>query len=192
MTNNRLFSMRCFLIVFSTILISACGSKPVPKTHYYLLDLAPLGLNEGYRDQLIEVTQIALPRYLKSNQLVMLASDNRLVPASYHKWADEFGPSVRRALLAYLEAASEKTSFTKACDQCEKLRLTIEHFYPSVDGRLFFSGNYLVDGLNGVSLRKRFAFEEPLENAGYAQAVKQMNGLIKRLAREIAAQLQVD
>jgi len=38
-------------------------------------------------------------------------------------------------------------------------------------------------------LRKRFAYEETLPKAGYAQAVKEMNALVKQLAMEIEKNL---
>jgi len=170
-------------------LLSACASKSVPDTHFYLLDPAPQKLSNNYRDRLIEVSKISLPKYLKNNQLMMLGAHNRLIPANYHKWADEFGPSIRRALIVHLEVASDTTSYTDACDQCDALNLTIEHFYPTEDGRLIFSGNYELETIDGIAVRKRFAYEETLPQGGYAQAVKQMNALIKQLAIEIEKNL---
>ena len=170
-------------------LLSACASKSVPDTHFYLLDPAPQKLSNDYREKLIEVSKISLPKYLKNNQLMMLGAHNRLIPANYHKWADEFGPSIRRALIVQLELASYTTSYTDACDQCDALNITIKHFYPTEDGRLIFSGDYELETINGISLRKRFAYEETLPQAGYAQAVKQMNALLEKLAIEITTAL---
>jgi hypothetical protein len=178
-------------VIFAIALpiLSACASKSVPDTHFYLLDPAPQKLSNNYRDQLIEVSKISLPKYLKNNQLMMLGAHNKLIPANYHKWADEFGPSIRRALIVHLEVASDTTSYTDACDQCDALNLTIEHFYPTEDGRLIFSGNYELETIDGIAVRKRFAYEETLPQGGYAQAVKQMNTLLEKLALEITATL---
>lgn len=170
-------------------LLSACASKSVPDTHFYLLDPAPQKLSNDYREKLVGVSKIRLPKYLKNNQLMMLGAHNKLIPANYHKWADEFGPSIRRVLIAHLELASYTTSYTDACDQCDALNITIEHFYPTEDGRLILSGNYELETIDGISLRKRFAYEETLPKAGYAQAVKEMNALVKQLAMEIEKNL---
>jgi uncharacterized lipoprotein YmbA len=63
--------------------------------------------------------------------------------------------------------------------------VTIDHFYPSSDGKLLLSGSFEVITDNGQSTISRFQLLEELDGDGYANAVKQMRKQVGLLALRI-------
>jgi uncharacterized lipoprotein YmbA len=181
---------KTLVLIFSMLLMSCISSKPAPDVTYYLLDAGPNIQKKKAADGLIEVKEVRLPDYLSTNQLVMLDSGHTLIKSSYHSWADSLDESMQRALVNDLNNLSEQNEFVAWCENCSKsmsVSITVEHFYPSIDGKLLLSGYFEVIDTQDENNVTRFQLVNELESDGYANSVKQMRHQIRDLAGSISA-----
>ena len=168
------------------LLVSACGTmKQAPDTTFYLFDADPLAQQHKATDVRIKLEKINLPDYLSSNQLVMRKSGHLLIKANYHSWADSLDESIQRALLNDLNSMHAESEFVVWCSPCDSISVTIEHFYPSAEGKLLLSGFFEISKSEGENKLSYFQLEDELILDGYANAVKQMRAQISELAAKI-------
>lgn len=180
------------LIMLSPVLLllMSCSAGPqAPDTVYYLLDAEPAAHTSKNSEASIRLEKVNLPNYLNTNQLVMRDSGHILLKANYHSWADSLDESIQRALLGDLNAMNAKNEFVVWCNDCIGIRVFIEHFYPSSEGKLLLSGHFEISGLDNKKRLTRFQFNNDLQEAGYANAVKQMRDQVNALAEHINQQL---
>jgi uncharacterized lipoprotein YmbA len=182
--------MRLFAWIMVLVSISACSvTKPSPVTTYYLLDSRPLTVNQKARDHFIEVFSISLPDYLEQPNLVIRGKNNQIVIASYHSWADSLSDSIQRVLLRELNKLDSAYSFVKACNQCGKLSISIEHFYPTESGQVVLSGSFQFQTGVNKTLFQQFVLSDELVADGYDNSVSQMRQLLVQLAEKIVTDL---
>jgi uncharacterized lipoprotein YmbA len=170
----------------SCVFLSACSTtKQAPDTTYYLFDAEPVEQKQKVAKPRVLVNKVKVPDYLSTNQLVMRDSGHILIKANYHSWADSLDEAIQRALLNDLNLLNADQEFVIACNDCVSVNVTIDHFYPSSDGKLLLSGSFEVITDNGQSTISRFQLLEELDGDGYANAVKQMRKQVGLLALRI-------
>lgn len=178
------------LIVFCFSLMSCGISSQAPAPTYYLLDAAPLVQKHKLTNNRIKLEKINIPDYLSTNQLVMRDSGHVLVKANYHSWADGLDDAIQRALLSDLNNLNAQSEFVAWCSDCDSINLTIDHFYPAVDGKLLLSGFFELSSKNKETRLFRFQLIDDLSIDGYANAVKQMREQVGSLANKINQALE--
>lgn len=178
-------------MIIGVFLITSCSTKNPNKVSYYLLDPNPSVSNQLHTKdaQLVRIQAIKLPSYLDKANLVMLDSNNKLVFANYHSWADNFSSAIYRVITNDLNASQHKKLFVSDCKDCSSLKISIEHFYPTEQGEVILSGKYLFRQHN-KELRNGFFLKENLEIDGYIHSVNKQRLLLKKLAAEINQQIQ--
>ena len=173
------------LVVFC-LLVSACGTlKQAPDTTYYLFDADPVAQQHKVTEARIKLEKVTLPDYLSGSQLVMRESEHELIKANYHSWADSLDESIERALLNDLNNINAENEFVVWCSPCDSISVTIEHFYPSAEGKLLLSGYFEISKSKGENKLSHFQLLDELSVDGYANAVKQMRAQISELAAQI-------
>jgi len=173
------------LVVFC-LLVSACGTmKQAPDVTYYLFDADPVAQKYKATELKIKIEKVTLPDYLSSSELVMRESGHVLIKANYHSWADSLDESIQRALLNDLNNMNAESEFVVWCSPCDSISVTIEHFYPSAEGKLLLSGFFEVSKSKGENKLSYFQLVDELSVDGYANAVKQMRAQIAELAAQI-------
>lgn len=173
------------LVVFC-FFVSACGTmKQAPDITYYLFDADPVVQTYKGIETRIKFEKVNLPDYLSGNELVMRESGHVLIKANYHSWAASLDESIHRALLNDLNNMNAKNEFVVWCSPCDSISVTIEHFYPSAEGKLLLSGFYEISKNKGEKKLSYFQLVDELDIDGYANAVKQMRAQISELAVQI-------
>ena len=181
---------KTLILLVSMLLMSCITTTPAPDITYYLFDAEPIIHKEKTSRSLVELREVKLPDYLSSNHLVMLDSGHVLIKANYHSWADSLDEAMQRALVNDLNNLSEDNAFVTWCESCKKnmsVGVTVEHFYPSIDGKLLLSGYFEIMGLQDENELTRFQLLSDLDSNGYANAVKQMRSQVRSLAERINA-----
>ncbi|MBF7073910.1 membrane integrity-associated transporter subunit PqiC [Glaciecola sp. MH2013] len=174
------------------LMLSACTtSVQAPDTTYYLFDSNPVSYPQKVNTSngLLMIDVVALPDYLKTNQLVMKEGENRIVKANYHSWADDLDESIQRAIINDLNVALSETSVVDFCNSCQKVRITVEHFYPTQAGDVLLSGYYQIDHAQNEGQVRYFHFTSELKGDGYASAVTQMRSLVADFSASLVAYL---
>jgi uncharacterized lipoprotein YmbA len=181
-----------FVVLLMVVAISACSSSAkAPDTIYYLLDSNPKSFaNKQTSDtKLVMIDIVALPDYLKTNQLVMKEGDNRIVKAHYHSWADDLSESIQRALISDLNNSLNNAAVVGYCVDCFTIKVTVEHFYPTADGDAILSGYFMTNSSPETDQVHYFYFSEELVSPGYANSVRQMRVLVSELAQRLQSQI---
>lgn len=174
------------ILFLSCLFLAACGTmKQAPDTTYYLFDADPVAQKEKLTETRIKLENVNLPDYLSGNQLVMRDSGHILIQANYHSWADSLDESIQRALLNDLNNINTQSEFVVRCSPCDSISVTIEHFYPSAEGKLLLSGFFEISKHKGKNKLSYFQLVDELSVDGYPNAVKQMRVQISELAAQI-------
>jgi uncharacterized lipoprotein YmbA len=174
------------LLIVAWVFLAACTTtSQAPDTTYYLFDAEPVSQKQKVAKTRIMLRKVSVPDYLSTNQLVMRDSGHILIKANYHSWADSLDESIQRALISDLNNLNDDMEFVMACIDCVSVKVTIEHFYPSSDGKLLLSGSFEVSSSTGEYTISRFQLLDELEGDGYANAVKQMRKQVRLLALRI-------
>ena len=173
------------LMVFCLFLSACSTTSQAPDITYYLFDAEPVAQKQKVDKTRVMLNKVRVPDYLSTNQLVMRDSGHILIKANYHSWADSLDEAIQRALLSDLNHLNDDKEFVSACNDCVSVTVTVEHFYPSSDGKLLLSGSFEVATEKGQNTISRFQLLEELHGDGYANAVKQMRQQVAQLAIQI-------
>lgn len=178
------------MLLMSTLILSACAAvAPAPKMQYYLLDVAPTHSGSDPGVQIAEVRVISMPDYLNQSSLVMMIDEHRMEIARYHSWADRLNDSVARIVTyEYNQQLSQITNI-KDCENCYKMALAIEHFYPTSDGDVLLVGYYQYETEQQVLVKQRFNLQGTMQADGYQAAVSEMRALLVILAQKMASEV---
>jgi uncharacterized lipoprotein YmbA len=177
---------KMFMLIVFCFLLMSCGiTSQAPVPTYYLLDAKPLAQKQKVTSARIKLEKINIPAYLSTNNLVMRDSGHILIKANYHSWADSLDDAIQRALLNDLNNVNEQSEFVVWCSDCDSISVTIEHFYPAVDGKLLLSGFFELSSKNDDPKLFRFQLVDDLSSDGYANAVEQMREQVGALAAQI-------
>ncbi len=178
---NKLYS-----VILLSIFLSSCAQSPATEVNYYLLDtpnvIAKKLINNNLQESIpikannIIIDDVLLPQYLKQSSIVMLIGENRLHYAHYNLWGENLAQGVSKLIQQSIGQINSP----------EPIHLTIEidHFYPTEQGRVILSGRYMLRLKKDKKLFK-FTLTQGLHKGGYSEAVKQMQLLIKELAKNI-------
>jgi uncharacterized lipoprotein YmbA len=186
------------LLLVGVSLIAGCSlietEKPVS---YYVLDAKPLAPKSVKKQTLVAVNAIQLPDYLDQPNLVLRDSSQKLHVAFYHSWAEDFGSAIRRVMISELNQSDDKVRYVQRCDSCQKLTITLNHFYPTTQGEVILAGDFVLENelensreqgdypSKEAEIPKSFLIEANLTADGYEHAVKQMRISLGQLAKQV-------
>lgn len=179
------------LLLFSALPLFACtSSTPAPTMQYYLLDTASNKAPTDAVEDWVSIELISLPDYLNQHSLVMLIDDHKMEVARFHSWADHLANSiVRVAEYESNRILREHTALT-SCRACYDLHLSIEHFYPSVQGDVFLSGYFQYTNTQGKTRRVRFSIKDEMRQDGYQEAVRTMRQMLVFLSMQMVQDIE--
>jgi uncharacterized lipoprotein YmbA len=181
-----MIKMRIWLITSVLLLLSACSAieKEQP-VNYYVLDAKPSALTTKAITQNIAIDRVELPDYLNQPNIVLRDDSQKLHVAYYHSWADDLGSSIRRVIISELNVLSNDSRFSARCTDCESIKLSLNHFYPTTEGEVVLAGDYQIKPLNKPMTTQSFLITLDLENDGYEHAVDKMRLALFQLAAKI-------
>ncbi len=180
--------VRPFTILSAFVVLSACvTSTTTPDTFYYVLN-SQSGLQskvEKSTAKQVKIQTVKLPDYMKQANLVLKLSDHQIKLANYHFWAEDLSQSITRAIVNDLNQQHQNISFTQQCSACDKLSITIDHFYPTEGGDVLLTGSYEMRINDKELTQARFSLKTELNEGGYDEAVAKMRQLVAELASVI-------
>ncbi len=183
------------LLLIGASLVAGCSlieaEKPV---NYYVLDAKPVAPKMLQKQTLVAVDAIQLPDYLDQPNLVLRDSSQKLHVAFYHSWAEDFASAIRRVMISELNQSDTTVRYVQRCDNCQKLSIALNHFYPTTEGEVILAGDYVFDNESEYSsdlnseehqVPSAFLIEASLSADGYEHAVKKMRLTLGQLAKQI-------
>lgn len=175
------------IVLASVFFIASCSSAlPAPKMQYYLLDLAPSQTSNEPQVQIAQVRVTSMPDYLNQSSLVMMVDTHKMEMARYHSWADRLNDSVARIVQYEYNKRLTESGYNEACEQCYRIALSIEHFYPTSDGDVYLAGYYQYETEQKEVVKQRFNLAGTMQADGYQAAVEEMRRLLVMLSERIA------
>jgi uncharacterized lipoprotein YmbA len=175
-----------FFLISLVFLLSACSAieKEQP-VNYYVLDAKPSALTAKAITRNIAIDRVDLPDYLNQPNIVLRDDSQKLHVAYYHSWADDLGSSIRRVMISELNVLSDDSRFSARCLDCESIKLSLNHFYPTTQGEVVLAGDFQIKPLNKAITTQSFLITLDLENDGYEHAVDKMRLALFQLAAKI-------
>lgn len=178
-------------------LLGACGAgAPVaPADRYYSLVLAgddtAAPVNGATR--LLVIGPIGLAEYLHRPGIAVQVGPNSIQSAERHRWAEPLEDSIGKVLVLEIErhspglAVERDVSSRTAQADC-RVRLEVDAFHPTSDGRAVMNGRYWL-GVGPSGSRQSFALERGLGASGYERAVDVLREMLGTLGQAIAADI---
>ncbi|WP_395340762.1 membrane integrity-associated transporter subunit PqiC [Ningiella sp. W23] len=196
------------LSIFLLFSLAACSSvQPLPKTQHYLLDTALSADADTIKVAKAKVTVVDVPDYLKQSSLVMVNSNNAMQIAQYHRWANRVSDSISSALSADINATLSDSAAYSSCTECIVVNVHIEHFYPTQEGDVHFTGYFQIAEFIGSpnqvvsnditweltdTTKHRFNLQAEMDKDGYGEAVSKMRKLVSQLAKRVIETLPAE
>lgn len=192
---------RLSLLIGLISLIAACSSQPIVINHYLLnmSDPSAREIIESDSDLSILITDILLPDYLNSSNLVMQQGNGILSVATKHVWAQPldsgFGTLLANSLneqdglSAFYGAHNASIMKVFSANSDVQLAIVVEHFMPIGTGEVVLIGYWQSAAKDAMAKPKRFEFRRALEADGYIHSVEKMRMLVKDLSNTISNEL---
>lgn len=181
------------LLALSYASLVGCAGSSVTMFYYQLDDASDARLEQvNYEEkQLITVSRLRVPSYLKQSSIVMRTSQQQLHFSGNHLWAEVPELAIHSALLEDLNNISEQHYFINWTNSLKQnsqgsINIHIQHFYPTEDGTVLFSGS--IEYLESTKSQGRisdFFIETDLNQDGYAHAIRTMRKQILMLAKQV-------
>lgn len=166
--------MRKLFISFIALLGLLGCSTPTDGTNAYLLPESTLD------KPIFKVkTRVELPDYLDTIGIAYRKSENELVSARKHVWAEN--------LEGLLEERVNSSNAAGAEDK--ELTLIFEQFNGSYTGNAEVKGSWVLSDQNTVLARADFESKVPLKEAGYEALVEALGEGLDTVLSEIQTQL---
>lgn len=184
---------RSAVLIFILGITGCMNSPEPPESFHYLLDAAPAlssqssqtSKREFARPAQVKVLALNLPDYLQQPNLVLKMSNHQIKIANYHFWAEDLNHSIQQILIKELNQTSSTISYHQRCIACDEIAITIDHFYPTDQGKVVLSGSYDQIANDGSYSASRFSFVTELNKGGYDEAVEAMRALLTELAKQV-------
>ncbi len=190
---------RFIVVLVCIMLLTSCGSTPTVR-HYQLSAGREIGAGAGKgisEDKIIGLGPILLPEYLNRPQIVTRASQNRLVFADGHRWAEPLVDNLPRVLL-------ENLSFLFGTDRilpypwprsrridCQVI-VQVLQFETGADGMARLEAIWSVMAGDGKVLlpERRSSIANPTRGPDHEALVAALSETLAELSREISAGLR--
>lgn len=182
----RALPRACLTVV--VLALAACGTDPI---RYAVPDVTS---NERIRVAVrtIEVSEVSLPTYARSEEIWQETPDGALVANSETLWADEPSRGMTQELTRQLAAltgarvAAEPWPFFDNADA--RLEIRVDEMVAGADGRFRLSGQYYTASDSGDRDRSgTFKLWAPIAAESGARGIAEARAnAVKELARQIA------
>jgi uncharacterized lipoprotein YmbA len=191
------------IIIALTVLLTACSSKTIETTNYYLLNNPTakvehdkIAFESSLDKQLVMVKVNELPDYLNQPNLVMQLSNHQLHYAHYHMWAEPLAIGISKTLTHALNTSdmANKIVFSNekiTVNTSATIIVNIESFQANHYATMLLTGYYKILPMESNERLERhgFTIELNLEQDGYLHSVEKMRLAIKKLANQISKNL---
>lgn len=185
--------MKFICILIAICLLGGCQSVN-PSVNVFQLSQGPKPAAVDFNAAQLIIERISVVDYLKQSNIVFAQENGELVATRYQLWAEPIEQGITRSLVNEINSAQDKIradshvfSSCRHQEQCYRLQLHVERFYPSIDSTVHFAGKYKI--MLGDQLIKQHDFnvKKVLTSDGYAHAVASLNLLVSELGGTITS-----
>lgn len=184
---------RCFLLLTSCVLVSACAGSVTPPARY-MLPSDQLNTTTNQPEGTLVLSAPRLAHYLDVDGIVMQLDDITLNAAREHQWAEGLDRQLERRMRANLSQALPTLRVIRAegnPTDALMLRLHIDQFQGRFDGVAVASGQWqLLNSAGELLIMENFRSETPLEEDGYPALVRALSESWDQAAELIASQIR--
>jgi len=186
--------IRLFALAAITMLAAGCQSND-SHTQYYQLATAPVANEVKPSAAQLIIDQVVLVDFLRRPNILLKQENNTLFVTNYHVWAEPLDKAIARTMVNFINQDSMQLraehQLLKQCtkNDCYRLSLFVEAFYPSSQSQVQFSGKYKLHHGDNVVVQQDFNLVNDLEIDGYPHAVEKLQQLIYQLSSHIEQKL---
>lgn len=182
------------LAVLAATLLVACVSRGVQIREYVLTAAVGSAADAASARQVeIGVGPVALPPYLRRNEIVTRVSTNELRASDNHRWGEDLDLGLARVVaenLAVQVPGARVRSFPwrERAPAEYRVPIDVETFEREPDGSITLEGRWalLHGGGSDPVVEQRFRIREPAGGSDFAATVGAMSRAAARLSGEIA------
>nr|WP_320116779.1 ABC-type transport auxiliary lipoprotein family protein [uncultured Desulfuromonas sp.] len=161
------------------LLVAGCSTPTTPKTYYYLI--APDYQASAALSAPTDISVECAP-FLSQGGLVVENSDQTIVTAHYHRWAEPLPSMISRYLQRRLQSALRPEANPPA------ITLLIDRFHRLKNGTVIYSGQWWTQGKSP----QPFSYREQPTSAGYDGTVASLHHLLDQQALTLVDALAPD
>lgn len=195
--------LRAALLAAALPALAACAIAESKPTSFYLLDpIDPATERPAGGAVRLAIEEVAIPKYLDRQGLVLRDSANRLRVAGLHQWAEPLDATIMRVLTENLRLLLKQTEVVALPDwrgdYNAELDVQLLRFERQSDGRVVLVASWAVvdSERRRQLLRRRAVVQQAVADAGgitgpdYDAVVAAMNAALGELSRRIADSLR--
>jgi uncharacterized lipoprotein YmbA len=187
--------MKIKLLITGALLIFISGCSTVkPSITFYQLSPPPQAQSVDLSLASLLVEPVELIDYLKRSNILLQRQSGQLYVTKYQVWAEPLDQAIGRAMVNYLNQSQHsfraQSQLLIPCRQdCFRVKLLVEQFYPTEQGVVVFSGKYQLFQDNNLIAQQDFNLQQAQTTDGYAMSVKSLHQLTVKLASQIQRQV---
>ncbi|NRA60927.1 MAG: membrane integrity-associated transporter subunit PqiC [Psychrobium sp.] len=178
--------------IFAVVLLCVGCASSDQQISYYQLATGPSASKVFIDKPQLMIDPIDIVDYLKRPNILFKQQSNTLYVTKYHVWAEPLDLSIARGLVNRLNSSQDKfrvddSRFSRcsAANDCYRLRLFVEKFYPTHDSTVEFAGKYQIFRGDKLLLKQDFSLMKVLREDGYPHAVFTLRELLNQLSTQI-------
>lgn len=188
-----------FLIILGSclLLLQGCAQQSNRTSNqFYLLSSDSQAIRKIATNNVLGIRPVTVAAYINNPGIALQTSNNRIIIANHHLWAEQPNLAVTRVLHSELnkllpQSRVDNGQFGRHDDWQFILSTHIDQFHGTEDGRAILSGYWLLETSNTVIINVRFNLSAQIETPGYSPLVSQLRQLLAQLAAEQAEQISI-
>ncbi len=136
------------------------------------------------KTETLSIRRVDLSDFLQTGALAMQVTNNEIVMARQHSWADRLDDAIAGVLELALVAERPQISIDDASDVACHLDIRFDRFHAAAEGEVLSSGEYSLS-VGDTATTRRFDVSRALPVGGYANAVSELRESLDDLAIEV-------
>ena len=184
--------MRIVIVSF-LLLLTACSSKPVVDTHFYLLrDSGEVPATRALSPSSeYALGNVSIAPYIDQSGLTLKLTSGEIRPAQYHQWAEPMHKSVRNFLQQQISLALGNDLFPAALSEAPvQVEIRVDQLHGTQDGEAVILAYWWLKQGGTILESYQFGDKLALSESGYEALADTLRALLKNLATHIATTLK--
>ncbi len=184
--------MKLFLLLFITVLLGGCASKPAEHFTYLLRSDQIRESGKIEHDSPFFLGKLAIANYLDQPGLVVATGNGRVRAARHHQWAEPLGLSLRRFLSIEISVARGKHIAPHPSSKASigSIDINIDQLHSNESGEAVLLAFWKFIWAD-QTYSFRFSESLPLQQDGYDALAAAQTKLLKLFAAAVATSLPV-
>jgi uncharacterized protein len=173
-----MMSLRVFLIVIMSAIVTGCASPVVPSNEYLLMDAdLQKAQKQSTKEEAVRLMPIMVANYLAGNEIVLVTQYGEVHRSQNNLWAESLSSQLTRLTQQRLEKTLPNITWFGGqrlpASAIALLNIEVDAFYADLDGIIHISGRWQVISASGELVASNtFYKKNALKSDGYGSMVQ--------------------